>query len=105
MSHTAPSFRTVCEYSMTFSSASILLTCGATGAEAPLRETTSADAFVKHGEWVERCRASLFAKDPSLDSADVLELANTLLERPGCRAVSPEVAVDRLFAGQLGSLR
>ena len=90
---------------MPLTSATIVLNSGAMGEYAPSREATSANVFAEQSEWVEHCCASIFARDSSLERADVLELANTLWERPGCRAVLPEVAADRLFAGQLGSLR
>jgi hypothetical protein len=54
--------------------------------------------------WVERCRASIFEKDPLLCADDILDLALTLWDRPSCQVMEPEFAATLLFAGRLSRL-
>jgi hypothetical protein len=55
--------------------------------------------------WIERCRASIFRREPLLASDDVEDLAATLWDRPSCQQVTPELAVDFLFKDQLNRVR
>ncbi|MEP7296109.1 MAG: hypothetical protein ABI702_07965 [Burkholderiales bacterium] len=54
--------------------------------------------------WVRRCCAGIAAKDPSISAEDLLDLAITMWDRPGCQTACPRLAVDLLFADQLASL-
>ena len=54
-------------------------------------------------QWLPRCSARIAELDPTLADFDVAELANALANRPSCRVLEPERAVDLLFDNRLGS--
>ena len=54
-------------------------------------------------EWLPRCSARIAQLDPTLADFDVAALANALANRPSCRALEPERAVELLFDNRLGS--
>lgn len=62
-----------------------------------------ASAAARKHEWIERCYASIFDKDPMLAAEDILDLADTLWDRPSCQSGLPELAASLLFSGQLSS--
>lgn len=55
--------------------------------------------------WVRRCCAAISAEDPSIGTDDLLDLATTLWNRPGCKKTCPKMVVASLFADELVSLR
>ena len=68
--------------------------CSAAGAsERGLREI-----------WILRCCAGIAARDASIGTDDLLDLAVTLWDRPGCQKACPKLAVDLLFSDQLACL-
>lgn len=54
-------------------------------------------------EWLPRCSARIAELDPTLADFVVAALATALANRPSCRALEPERAVDLLFDSRLGS--
>ena len=54
-------------------------------------------------EWLPRCSARIVELDPTLADFDVAALATALANRPSCRALEPERAVDLLFENRLHS--
>ena len=53
-------------------------------------------------EWLPRCSARIAQLDPTLADFVVAALATALANRPSCRALEPERAVDLLFDNRLG---
>lgn len=64
-------------------------------------EAGLADMSAAQREWVDRCQASIVARDPLLGADDTLDLAATLWDRPSCQLLAPEAAAELLFAGRL----
>jgi hypothetical protein len=54
-------------------------------------------------QWLPRCSARIAELDPTLADHDVAELANALANRPSCRVLEPERAVDLLFDNRLSA--
>lgn len=54
-------------------------------------------------EWLPRCSARIAQLDPSLADYDVAALATALANRPSCRALEPERAVELLFDNRLSA--
>jgi len=54
-------------------------------------------------EWLPRCSARIVELDPTLADFHVAALATALANRPSCRVLEPERAVDLLFDNRLGS--
>ena len=54
-------------------------------------------------QWLPRCSARIAELDPTLADYDVAELANALANRPSCRVLEPERAVDLLFDNRLSA--
>lgn len=71
------------------------------GVETEAQASPSAGSAAEEVEWLERCCASIFDRDPMLAAGDILDLAATLRDRPSCRLELPEFAAGLLFAGQL----
>jgi hypothetical protein len=61
-------------------------------------------SICEQGEWVERCRARIFEKEPLLAPDDAFDLASDLWDRPDCQKVTPELAAGLLFSDQLRCL-
>lgn len=58
----------------------------------------------EQGEWLQRCRVEIKAREPLLGDDEVLDLASDLWERPDCQLANPELAVGLLFTDQLRCL-
>jgi hypothetical protein len=54
-------------------------------------------------EWLPRCSARIAELDPTLADFVVAALATALANRPSCRVLDPERAVDLLFNNRLSS--
>jgi len=54
-------------------------------------------------EWLPRCSARIAQLDPTLADYDVAALATALANRPSCRALEPERAVELLFDNRLSA--
>ena len=54
-------------------------------------------------QWLPRCSARIAELDPTLADYDVAALATALANRPSCRALEPERAVDLLFDNRLNA--
>ncbi len=54
-------------------------------------------------EWLPRCSARIAQLDPTMADFEVAALATALANRPSCRALEPEWAVDLLFEARLRS--
>jgi hypothetical protein len=63
-------------------------------------ETAHANPIPK-AEWMNRCCSRIAELDAELAQRDVVELAHALADRPSCRALEPERAVDLLFQNRL----
>ena len=54
-------------------------------------------------QWLPRCSARIAELDPTLADYDVAALATALANRPSCRVLEPELAVDLLFDNRLSA--
>jgi hypothetical protein len=57
--------------------------------------------FIPQEDWLSRCCSRITELDSELAQRDVVELAHALADRPSCRALEPERAVDLLFQNRL----
>jgi hypothetical protein len=63
-------------------------------------ETAHANS-IPQAEWMSRCCSRITELDAELAQRDVVELAHALADRPSCRVLEPERAVDLLFQNRL----
>ena len=57
-----------------------------------------------HPHWVRQCCEAIALYDPSICADDLLDLAVTLWDRPGCQKICPKLVVKSLFADELAGL-